>query len=340
VTFSPAWSFLFGGRIDAVQDRTRDPLPCLAANFCNASLPAQHTTGVYGLGDVNASLVFRPIPQVSTYLTVDWTQSLNPNGGVGGVNALGQVPDSVLLRGNSYLYEAGVKVNLLNNKLFGGLAVFDQKHGVPTGQAGQKIDQANIRGVEVEGNYQPNRNLYVTASYSYIKTTLNSVPSFYDFPAKPGFNLDGGALIFAEFVPGQKVQQPGQPQHVFNLLANYKFPVGIGVRFGAQVTGPIETTPSGQLDLAKMVADHGSGVLSILPPSVIANGGFYQSPVIPWQYTLNAAIYYEFKNYTITVSCYNFTDQRNWQTSPSLYGNDFLVQNSPRTFEVRLQAKF
>jgi outer membrane receptor protein involved in Fe transport len=228
----------------------------------------------------------------------------------------------------------------LNNKLFGGLAVFDQKHGVPTGQAGQKIDQANIRGVEVEGNYQPNRNLYVTASYSYIKTTLNSVPSFYDFPAKPGFNLDGGALIFAEFVPGQKVQQPGQPQHVFNLLANYKFPVGIGVRFGAQVTGPIETTPSGQLDLAKMVADHGSGVLSILPPSVIANGGFYQSPVIPWQYTLNAAIYYEFKNYTITVSCYNFTDQRNWQTSPSLYGNDFLVQNSPRTFEVRLQAKF
>jgi hypothetical protein len=328
---SRQFSFLFGGRIDAIQDRTRDPFPCYAANFCDDSLPAQHTTGVYGDGDVNGSLVWRPQNWISTYLTVDWTQSLNPNGGVGGVNALGQVADSALLRGNSYLYEAGAKLNLLNNKLFIGAAVFDQKHGVPTGQAGQKIDQANIRGVEIEGNFQPNRNLYVTASYSYIKVTLNSVPSFYDWPAAPGVNVDGAALIFASFLPGQKVDQPGQPQHVFNFLANYKFPIGIGLRFGAQVTGPISTTPSGYIDLANS---------SLVPASVIADGGYYQSPVIPWQFTLNAAVYYEFKNYRITLSCYNFTNQRNWQPSPSIYGNDFLVQNDPRSFEVRLEAKF
>ena len=157
--FSPEWSFLFGARIDAVQDHSRDPLPCLAANFCDSSLPAEHTTGVYGLGDVNGSLVFRPQPWISTYLTVDWTQSVNPNGGVGGLNAYTQVPDSELMRADSYLYELGVKLNLLNNKLFVGSAVFDQKHGVPTGPGGTITDEANIRGVEIEFNYQPTRSV-------------------------------------------------------------------------------------------------------------------------------------------------------------------------------------
>ncbi|HEY1447311.1 MAG TPA: TonB-dependent receptor [Caulobacteraceae bacterium] len=331
MTFSPQWSLLFGGRIDALQDNTRDPLGGTVCEFCFTDLPEKHTTGVYGVGDINTSLVWRPEREVSLYATFDWTQSVNPNGGAGGINALTQAPDSSLLRSDSYLYELGAKLNLLGDKLFVGTAVFDQKHSVRTGQAGQTTNMANTRGVEIEANYQPNRNLFVTASYSYIKTTLNSVPSFYDWPAQPGVNVDGAALIFAKFLPGQKVDQPAQPQHVFNFLGNYKFPIGVGLRFGAQVTGPIETTPSGFIDLANS---------ALVPASVIAAGGYYKSPVIPWQYTLNAAIFYEFSRYTITLSVYNFTDQRNWQASPSIYGNDFLVQNDPRTFEIRLQAKF
>jgi outer membrane receptor protein involved in Fe transport len=62
--------------------------------------------------------------------------------------------------------------------------------------------------------------------------------------------------------------------------------------------------------------------------------------VIPWQYTWNAAVFYEFENYTVTFSVYNLIDQHNWQPSPGFYGNDFLVRSDPRTFEVRLQAKF
>jgi outer membrane receptor protein involved in Fe transport len=97
------------------------------------------------------------------------------------------------------------------------------------------------------------------------------------------------------------------------------------------VTGPIQTTTEGRLDLANSL---------FVPAYLIANGGNYVSPRIPWQYTLNASVFYEFSNYKITLSVYNLTDQRNWQPSPSIYGNDFLVQNDPRTFEVRLQAKF
>jgi hypothetical protein len=330
--FTRQWSFLFGARIDAVQDHTRDAIPCIdaAPTYCSgADLPAERSTGVYGLGDINTSLVWRPSHPITAYLTFDWTQSLNPNGGDGGINAFTQVPDSELMRATSFLYEAGLKLNLFHDRLFIGSAVFDQKHGIPTGPAGTITDMANIRGVEVEANYQPTRSLYITASYSYIDTTLNNPAGFYNYPAEPGINLDG-AGVFAVFEPG-KFQDPGVPQHVFNFLANYKFPIGIGLRFGVQVTGPIPLTTSGQLN---------ADASEFVPAEVVANNYYYQSPIIPWQYTMNAAVFYEWKNYTITASCYNFTNQRNWQSSDPYYGNDMLVQNDPRTWEIRLQAKF
>jgi outer membrane receptor protein involved in Fe transport len=103
-----------------------------------------------------------------------------------------------------------------------------------------------------------------------------------------------------------------------------------------QVTGPIQTTPSGRLDLNASSLDG----LFPLPAEIVDNGGYYKSPTIPWQYTMNAAVYYEWSHYVITLSVYNLTNQQNWQPSPNLYGNDFLVLNDPRTYELRLQAKF
>jgi iron complex outermembrane recepter protein len=372
--FSPQFSVLFGARIDALQDHTRDPLNCApggagdytcladTTNIFGIDLPAEHTTGVYGLGNANISAVYKFTPDVTTYLTVDWTQSPpNPNGGEGGINAYGIVPDSKLLRGNGFLYEGGMKFNLLDNRLFISMAAFDQTHQVPSGPGDTQTIAANTYGVEIEGNYQPTRNLFATASYSYIRSILASPPAFYDFPAQPGLNIDGGGTLIAGspvqpdllFLPNQKVDQPDQPEHVFNFLGNYKFSSGIGIRTGLQVTGPVSLTASALVDMTQLQEAY-NGVCACaapLPNSITPRPGikgpsgdevgFYQSPVIPWQYTWNAAIFYEFLDrYTITFSVYNLTDQHNWQPSPSLYGNDFLVLSDPRTFEVRLQAKF
>jgi outer membrane receptor protein involved in Fe transport len=341
VQFTDQLSVLFGGRIDLIQAHSFDPLGGPVCDSCFNTLPQSHTTGVYALGQGNVSAVYRPADWISGYLTFDFTQSTNPNGGEGGINAYGQVADSTLLRSDSYLYEAGLKLNLLDNKLFAGGAIFDQQHAIPTGFGGTVPDQANIRGLEVELNYQPTRSFYATASYSFIKTTLNKAPSFYNYPAEPGMNVDGAAL-FATFAPGQKFDDPGVPQHVFNFLGNYKFANGFGVRTGLQVTGPISTTPSGVLDVN--ASDLG-GFLPLVPAGIAAGAGpngfaYYKAPQIPWQFTWNAAVFYEFKNYVVTLSVYNLTNQRNWQPSPNIYGNDFLVMDDPRTFELRVQAKF
>jgi hypothetical protein len=330
--FSPELSVLYGGRIDAVQARSHDHLGPAVFTYCGADYdlicPQTHTTGVYGLGEVNTSVVYRPTSWVSTYITFDWTQSTNPDGGEGGINAYLQVPDHVLMRADSYLYEAGFKFNLLNNKLFAGTAVFDQKKNVPVGNGGTSFSHANIRGVEIELNYQPTRNLWATASYSYIDTTLDSPAPFYNYPAEPGLNVDG-AGAYAVFAPGQKFQDPGVPQQLFNFLGNYKFNDGIGLRFGLQVTGPIETTTSGYLSS-----------YAFAPAGAVSANGYYQSPIIPWQYTMNTAIFYEWSHYSATFSVYNLTNRLNWQAAPPYYGNDFLVRNDPRTYELRLVAKF
>jgi len=359
---TPQFSLLYGGRIDLVQDHSFDPLGGAVCGNCfthvynqpNVPLPQSHTTGVYGLGNANVSLVYRPMSWVSSYITFDFTQSENSNGGEGGINAFLQVPDHTLLRSNSFLYEAGFKFNVLNNKLFVGLAGFDQKRDVPTGAGGNQFSHANIRGVEIEANYQPTRNLFATAGYSYIVTTLNKAAAFYNYPAYPGnqypvsaggtgnFNFVDGAGLFTVYAPGQKFNDPGVPQHVFNFLGNYKFNSGIGFRFGVQVTGPIETTTSGLIDVN---ASNLGGFLPLVPQAIASTANaaglaYYHSPVIPWQYTMNASVFYQWSHYTLTFSLYNLTDQHNWESAPAFYGNDFLVRSDPITFEVRLQAKF
>jgi hypothetical protein len=107
------------------------------------------------------------------------------------------------------------------------------------------------------------------------------------------------------------------------------------------VTGPIPLTASGVIDLAYLNANGvPTPTASVTPLASNPSEGYYKSPVIPWQYTWNAAVFYEFGKYTITASIYNLTDQHNWQPSPGYYGNDFLVRSDPRTYEIRLQAKF
>ena len=364
--FSPQFSVLYGGRIDLVQNHSFDPLGGAVCAACNTFVyytvgtanpvptPQSHTTGVYGLGNGNVSLVYRPQSWVSGYATFDFTQSENSNGGEGGINTFLIVPDHTLMRSDNFLYEAGLKFNLLNNKLFMDVSGFDQKRDVPTGAGGNQFSHANIRGVEFEANFQPTRNLWATAGYSYIVTTLDKAAGFYDYPAYPGnqypvsaggtgtYNFVDGAGLFTVFAPGQKFNDPGIPQHVFNFLGNYKFENGIGFRYGVQVTGPIQTTTSGLIDVN---ASNLGGFLPLVPQAIAGTANaaglaYYHAPVIPWQYTMNASVFYQWSHYTLTFSVYNFTNQLNWESAPAFYGNDFLVRSDPRTFEVRLQAKF
>jgi outer membrane receptor protein involved in Fe transport len=246
------------------------------------------------------------------------------------------VEPTTQLRQNTLLEEAGVKFDLLDKALFISSAIFKQERAVPIGQGGLGHSWAHIRGAEIELNYQPDPHFFATASYSYLHTVLDTPSSFWNFPAQPGVNYDGAALN-AVWQPNQSFLDPGVPEHLFNVLANYKLENGLGFQANLQVTGPVSTTQSGYINVAATEAASGLPV----PAYLVANGGNYQSPQIPWQYTLNAATFYTFEqHYTVKFSIYNLTSRNNLINDYPFYGNDFLTRVPPRSYDLSISGKF
>ncbi|MHB8476876.1 MAG: TonB-dependent receptor [Steroidobacteraceae bacterium] len=339
--FSPQWSVLYGLRGDVVQLNYSDPLggPNYGAPPGLTPLPQSASTNWYGLYNGNISVVYSPSSHVSTYLTYNKAQYTLPTANDGAIATWGEDP-TWQLRQNTLLEELGVKLDMLDKALFLSGAIFKQERTITTGVGGLAHTLAHIRGAEIELNYQPDPHFFATASYSYLHTTLDSPSTFYNFPAQPGINYDGAGVSTGNpFLPNQTFQDPGVPQHLFNVLANYKHESGFGAQANIQVTGPVETTQSGYLNLAGLESGYPG-----LPPSLVAaytaSGGYYQSPKIPWQYTLNAAAFYSFQKYTVKFTIYNLTDQRNLTNDIPFYGNDFLTRQPPRSYDLTLSGKF
>ena len=328
IAVSPRLNFMYGARADFVKLNEKDPFDTAGEDGLLA-IPRFHASHWYILGNGNASAVFKPVPWTSVYATYDYAQYVDPNAQDGGVGTFG-VQDSTQLRQISRLAEIGAKFDLFNKSLFLSTAAFKQGKTEPTGPGGTAKTNAHISGFEAELNYQPSPSFFMTASYSFLHTLLDTAKGFYDYPAQEGQNIDGAGNEIT-WVAGQKFKDPGVPEHLFNILANYKFASGLGVQANLQVTSPIETTTSGWIDL-----DNSSDV----PASVVAKGGYYKSPEIPRQYTLNTAAFYDFRQFEIKAAVYNVTNRRNLTNDAPYYGNDCLKGHPPRSLEVSLKAKF
>ena len=354
--FSPQWSVLYGLRGDLVQLNDSDPLYALGlaegdaaypdcGEYCINTEPSQHTPW-YGLYNGNISVVWSPSEHISTYLTYNKAQYVDANANDGAVGTLGVDP-TTQLRQKTLLEEAGLKFDLLDKSLFISTAIFKQERAVPVGVGGLTQSLAHIKGAEIEMNYQPDPHFFATASYSYLHTMLDSPSDFWNFPAQAGVNYDGAGLA-AAYNPNQRFLDPGVPQHLFNVLANYKMDSGLGFQGNIQVTGPLDTTQSGYLNIA---ATNGNayytgtqplvGPGGIISSSVVSANGYYKSPQIPWQYTMNVAAFYTWQDkYTVKFSIYNLTSRQNLTNDYPFYGNDFLTRDPPRSFDLTLSGKF
>jgi outer membrane receptor protein involved in Fe transport len=364
--FSPEWSVLYGLRGDLVQLNDSDPLYALGlaegdgaypdcGNYCISTTipPSQHTSW-YGLYNGNISVVYSPTPAISGYLTYNKAQYVLADANDGAVGTLGVDP-TTQLRQNTLLEEAGVKFDLLGKALFISIAGFKQERAIPSGQGDLEHSLAHITGAEIELNYQPAPNFFATASYSYLHTVTDTPFGFWNFPAQPGINYDGAGTeiqwqtckVSGDASCSQKFIDPGVPEHLFNALANYKLDNGLGFQANLQVTGPVQTTQSGFIDIAATNAAASFLTPTLVGPgglissSVVSANGYYKSPTIPWQYTLNAGVFYTFaEHYTARFEVYNLTDNRNLLNDQGFYGNDFLTRQPPRSYDLMVTGKF
>ena len=356
LTFSPQWSVLYGLRGDLVQLNDSDPLYSASAapyaspgnvNGYYVTPPQSQHTGWYGLYNGNISLVYSPTEWMSAYLTFNKAQYVWAEANDGAVGALNVVPTSQLRQGTK-LEEAGVKFDLLGKALFISIAGFNQGREEDSGPSILDEEYAHITGAEFELNYQPDSHFFATASYSYLHTRLDKAAGFYNFPAQPGFNIDGAgtALVFNS---NQNFDDPGVPKHLINFLINYKLDSGLGFQANLQVTGPVQITQAGWVNIAATEAnlnnDFGYGTYSQpinnAIPAAVLKTGYYNPPTIPWQYTLNAGVFYSFlQHYTARLMVYNVANRVNWVNDNPFYGNDFLTRQPPRSFDLTFTGKF
>jgi outer membrane receptor for monomeric catechols len=291
-------SLLGGARLDIM---STDYHIDWADPFGGANRLADST--VVGLPSANGSVIYKWLPDLSTYGTYNYSQ--NPAGAIGnggGVTTGGNRSfSSASLKTDAILYELGAKKTLFDNRLFLNAAVFQQERV----QLQQDRSSVNFRtkGIELEANYQPNRNFYVTVGYSYTESRVN----------RPEFAVNNTDLPYysnpGQYAGGGPYKRQGVPDHLMNLLATYKFDFGLGFSANLVTTSEVNNNAAGTL-------------------------------VIPWQYSVDLGVFYQQKRWEARLSLLNVTDEKNWSAPNAVYGNESILAELPFRAEGRLTIKF
>ena len=280
-----------GARLDYMKAKVREPLaPYLVGGDGSAKINVT-------IPNYNASLIYKPTANSSVYFT--YNKSENTSGAVGnggGITGWAERADgSFFLDEESFtqpseLFEVGTKYSLADGKVFLNFAVYDQKRTAKA-TSSTIIQQFRYKGFESELNFQPNKQLYATISYSYIDAESSS-PFTY--------GLFGGA---GELPPGNQngtipigtiAKVSGLPTNLFNALVSYRFKNGFGVSANTVVTGEMNNNAAGTL-------------------------------VIPVQYTIDLGVMYTYKKWDFHLSVLNVTDEENWSPPNAVYGNGSIL---------------
>ena len=281
-------NFVTGGRYDYMSAKVNDPLA--SPGFITPVVKPTATIHV-GIPSYNGSLVFKATPASSYYLTYNYSE--NTSGAVGNGGGItgwaldkNNIPflDKQNFTQPSELYEAGAKYNLDSNKVFLNFAVYDQTRTAKS-TSSTVIQKFHAKGFESELNYQPDKHLYATVSYSYINATTTAP-----------FQSDGGInLLPTEGIDysGPK-QVSGLPKQLFNALVSYGWDNGWNVSSNILVTGKMNNNYAGTL-------------------------------VIPTQYELDCSIGYHTKKVDYRLNILNATNQKNWAPPNAVYGNASIL---------------
>ncbi len=237
---SDQFNLVGGVRYDRFDAHVREPL-----NVPVFIWPVQNVSQsiVVWNPNYNASASFKPTPVSSVYLTYNYSK--NTSGAVGnggGITGWANNPAGDFLgylqrdsfSQPSELVELGTKYSLMQNKVFLNFAIFDQKRTFKS-TSSTIIQKFHTKGFEAELNYQPNKHLYGTISYSIIDATTTA-----------GFQSDGGVGQFYASKSGEG-RASGLPKHLFNALLSYTFESGFGFNTNALVTSSINNNFAGTL---------------------------------------------------------------------------------------------
>jgi outer membrane receptor protein involved in Fe transport len=322
-------SLLVGGRVDFVDAEAFDPLFDDAVAYLQQFGAAGEADRLIQLGrdeadiseelfNYNLSAVYKPTKGSSIYATYNYAEAM-PRGLGGGISVQ-QINNAAEFILESELHEIGYKTKLLDDKAYLSLAYFEQVRTDPV-QGGAAVE-TNADGYEIEFSYQPNRNLFVTASYAYIDATattggFTAASRTFD---TAGFGGGGGATNFAGVGTGE-TESPGIPDEVMNLLVSYKLTEELGFTLAAQLTSPF-------------VLGYENGF------NFAGDGLGLSTAEVGWQHNFDLGVFYETEKYKVRFNVLNATDEENFGAVNPVYGNASVFIELPRRYELSLEYKF
>lgn len=284
-----------GARIDALEVTTEDPYTADSQRSIQVLLP-----------NGNLSVVFEATPELTVYATGNYSENTSgANGNGGGFAGLTDVGGNITLLESDFtqpseLFEVGAKQALMDGKLFIGGAYYVQTRS--NKPINSPVQTFNYEGLELELNYQPNRNFYTTFSMGYIDATTPGV----------GFEAINITPVAAPEVqaagPGETRIQ-GLPEFQMNGLVSYKFDNGFGVTLNATYHTEVNNNWAGTL-------------------------------VIPSQYEIDGSVYYGTDSWEARLAVMNLTDEENWSPPNGTYGNESIVAEQGIRAELTLKYRF
>jgi hypothetical protein len=328
--FTPEISTILGFRGDFYQAWAGDPAygPTLDGSNPNGINESKRQQANATNFSEFASFTYKPVKNVTTYVTYDRVNGINFNQ-FGGISNFSHNPDGSTFIPESFfkevseLYEGGVKTSLLDDKLYVGVAGFYQTR-VSHNQIGDAQD-VETRGIEIETTYQPDKHLSLTGNFTWEEANYNNSGVY----SQTGYYLD----TFAAGVPvengktgtgygspnynsGPKAlgkgdyRLTGLPSILFNAYAIYKLDCGLSFGLGPQVQSDQIADLQGEI-------------------------------TIPAQFTWNGFVSYARKSWEVRVNLFNITDERNYTAgAPGFAANDLIYAEEPFHLNGTVKFKF
>ena len=221
---------------------------------------------------------------------------------------------------DSTLLEFGIKGSMLDDTLYFALAAYEQERTDYSAQQTVTNQASRTEGMEFELRWVVTDRLLMTLGFSTIEVVnLNTLQagarfSFIgagDVPGIPPQALYGGALAGSLIRPGPAgARRAGIPEEIWSVTGTYDF--GHGLAASVSVVD-VTATPS----------------------------GFSGSVVLPACTLVNAGIVFETRNWVVSATAKNLTDERYFRANfPNLFGGVVVLPELPRHFAARIEFQW
>lgn len=316
-TFDFGLGILVGLRqdyLDVESEQDVDKLYDCTNNSCGVVEQADDTTdGLSWTLSVSYSTPFGITP----YITA--SEQTTVVAGQGAEIDTGNIADGQYFD-KSELLEAGIKGSLVDDTLFFAASYFEMERTDYNAQSITTNESAHTEGVELEMRYVVNNNLSLTAAYTNIEVTNQTIEesgiNFSFFGANDLVNVTDKSLAYGGvvngflYLDGEAVNKAGVPENSYSLSALYDFKNGL------------------RANVSLFHADE-------------AASGQSRAVILPSYTLVNAGVSYSSGPFTYGVTVKNLTDEKYFRANfAGLFGSTVVLPELPRSYTASVSYSF